>query len=92
MKTKEQILVSNGFDIEAFKFENENSANNLLLAMDEYAEQNCEQLQNLFSRSFKELKPLEDLYRKENPHSDDKFYLPDTATFFRWIRVKLLNY
>lgn len=92
MKTKEQILVSNGFDFEAFKFENENSANNLLLAMEEYSEQNCEQIQNLFTRSFKELKPLEDLYRKENPHSEGKFYLPDTTKFYRWIRVKLLNY
>lgn len=92
MKTKEQILVSNGIDIEAFKLENEYYANNILLAMDEYAEQNCEQIQNLFSRTTKELEPLEDLYRKENPHSEGKFYLPDTTTFYRWIRVKLLNY
>lgn len=91
MKTKEQILVSNGFDIEAFKFADEYTANIILLAMDEYAEQNCEQLQNLFSRTTKELEPLADLYRKENPHSEGKFYLPDTTTFYRWIRFKLLG-
>ncbi|MCK9429831.1 MAG: hypothetical protein M0R17_07485 [Candidatus Omnitrophica bacterium] len=92
MRTKEQILDRNGFDFEAFKFENEYSAKNLLLAMDEYSEQNCEQLQNLFTQPTEELKPLEDLYRKENPHPDGKFYLPDTTAFYNWIRVKLLGF
>lgn len=39
MKLKEDILESNGFDFDAFKFENEYSAKNLLIAMDEYASQ-----------------------------------------------------
>lgn len=39
MKTKEQILDRNGFDFEAFRFENEYSADNILLAMEEYAQQ-----------------------------------------------------
>ena len=91
IRTKEQILDRNGFDFEAFKFENEYSAKNLLLAMDEYSEQNCDQIQNVFTRPTKELKPLEDLYRKENPHSEGKFYLPDTTTFYKWIRTKLLG-
>jgi len=37
--TKQQILDRNGFDFDAFQFENEHSAKNLLIAMDEYAEQ-----------------------------------------------------
>lgn len=37
MKTAEHILDVNGFDFEAFKYENEYSAKNLLLAMKEYA-------------------------------------------------------
>ena len=44
MKTKEQILDRNGFDFEAFKFENEYSADNILSAMEEYADQKAEQL------------------------------------------------
>lgn len=44
MKTKEQILDRNGFDFEAFKFENEYSADNILSAMEEYADQKVEQL------------------------------------------------
>jgi hypothetical protein len=35
-RTKEQILDRNGFDFDAFKFENEYSAKNLLNAMEEY--------------------------------------------------------
>ena len=37
MKTKEKILDINGFDFDAFKYENEFSAKNLLKSMDEYA-------------------------------------------------------
>lgn len=37
--TKQQILDRNGFDFDAFEYENEYSAKNLLTAMDEYAEQ-----------------------------------------------------
>jgi hypothetical protein len=37
MKTKQQFLDRNGFDFAAFEYENEYSAKNILLAMDEYA-------------------------------------------------------
>lgn len=67
------------------------STKHIYAAMEEYAEQNCDQIQTLFTRPTKELKPLEDLYRKENPHPKGKFYLPDTTTFYKWIRVKLLG-
>ena len=56
METKEQILYRNGFDFEYFKLENEYSAKNLLLAMDEYSEQNCDQIQNLLTRPTKGVK------------------------------------
>ena len=49
--TKEQILDRNGFDFEAFKLENEYSAKNLLLAMDEYSEQRvAEYAKNFLSK------------------------------------------
>jgi hypothetical protein len=91
IRTKEQILSRNGFDFEAFKFENEHSAKDLLLAMDEYSEQNCDQIRNLYAQPAKELNPLKDLYRKENPHPEGKFYLPDTTAFYKWIRVKFIG-
>lgn len=44
--TKEKILDINGFDFDAFKYENEYSAKNLLLAMKEYAQQESEKAFN----------------------------------------------
>lgn len=42
-----------------------------------------------------ELKPLEDLYRKENPSFDkdgnEQFYCPDRRTFYKWIRNKIIK-
>jgi len=42
MKTKEQILDELGFDYAKFKFDNEYSAKNILLAMEEYAKEMLE--------------------------------------------------
>lgn len=39
MRTPEQVLDMNGFDFEQFKYENEYSGKNLLLAMKEYAKE-----------------------------------------------------
>ena len=39
MKTARQTLDVNGFDFDAFEFENEYSAKNILSAMEEYANQ-----------------------------------------------------
>lgn len=39
MDLKRQILDKNGIDFDAFEYEHEYSAKNLLTAMDEYAEQ-----------------------------------------------------
>jgi len=91
IRTKEQILTRNGFDFEAFKFENEYSAKNILLAMEEYSEQNCDLIHNLFNKPTEKLKRLEDLYRKENPHPKGKFYIPDRTEFYEWITNKILG-
>lgn len=63
---KEKILDRNGFEFEAFKFENEYSAKNLLLAMQEYADQQTSDLQ-------KRIKELEDelsQYKPKLPFED----------------------
>lgn len=39
MKSKEEILDRNGFDFDAFQYENEDLAKSLLSAMEEYANQ-----------------------------------------------------
>lgn len=44
---------------------------------------------DILLKPMEQLKPLEDLWRKEN--SPDKFIAPDTTQFFIWIREKILN-
>lgn len=44
---------------------------------------------DILLKPIEQLKPLEDLWRKEN--SPDKFIAPDTTQFFIWIREKILN-
>jgi hypothetical protein len=39
MQTKREIIEKNGFDFDLFELQNEHSAKNLLLAMDEHARQ-----------------------------------------------------
>ena len=86
--TKEEIMMKHCSDNGLLSM---NLGRSILAAMEEYSEQNCDQIQNLFTRPTKELKPLEDLYRKENPHPEGKFYLPDTTKFYKWIRIKILG-
>ena len=61
-----------------------------LTAMDKYAEQQSDLIFNLFDKPSQKLKPLEDLYRKENPFPDGRFYSPDTTKFYEWITAKIL--
>ncbi|MEK6878619.1 MAG: hypothetical protein AABY22_03375 [Nanoarchaeota archaeon] len=61
----------------------------ILNAMNELSEQQCELIHDLFNNPCKELKPLEDLWRKENPHH--KFRIPDRTAFYKWIRLKILD-
>jgi hypothetical protein len=53
-----------------------------------YAEQETDQLSQLYNKPRQVLKPLEDLWRKEN--SPDKFVLPDTTEFYKWIVKKIM--
>lgn len=59
-------------------------------AMEEYAEHQSDLIFNLFDKPSQKLKPLEDLYRKENPFPDGRFYSPDTTKFYEWIAAKIL--
>lgn len=61
----------------------------VLKAMDQYSEQNCDIIHDLFNNPCKELKPLEDLWREENPRPN--FTIPDTTKFYKWIRIKILG-
>jgi hypothetical protein len=62
---------------------------NTLAAMEEYAEQATDNLSKLYEKPRQVLKPLEDLWRKEN--SPDKFCLPDTTEFYKWIVKKIMD-
>jgi len=52
---------------------------------------NCDTTIDLILKPLEQLKPLEDLYRKENPREDGKFYIPDATTFYKWITNKILQ-
>lgn len=62
----------------------------IIKAMEEYSEQNCDIIHDLFNRPAEKLKPLQDLYRKENPRPDGRFYTPDRTKFYTWIVSKIL--
>ena len=59
--------------------------------MDQYTDQNIDLVVNMLSKPLEQLKPLEDLYRKENPREDGKFYIPDATAFYKWITNKILQ-
>ena len=46
---------------------------------------------DLILRPLEQLKPLEDLYRKENPREDGRYYIPDATAFYKWITNKILQ-
>jgi len=62
----------------------------ILGSMDMYAEEQCDVVQDLFSRPYAKLIPLEDLWRKEN-YPCGKYVIPDTTKFYEWIANKILN-
>lgn len=62
---------------------------NAVNAMEEYAEQQCDLIRDLYTKPTIQLKPLEDLWREENPR--DKFTIPDATAFYKWIRIKILG-
>lgn len=60
-------------------------------AMEEYSQQNCDVIHNLFNRPAEKLNPLEELYRKEHPDPEGRFYTPDRTKFYEWIVTKILK-
>ena len=60
----------------------------------EFDEQQTHLLSRLYTKLYTKprqvLKPLEDLYRKENPLPNGRFYLPDETEFFKWIVEKTI--
>jgi len=92
MKTAKEILLNhfNGLQQEFLSAEHRQPfVEKAIAAMEEYSEQNCDVIHDLFNNPTKELKPLEDLWRKEN--SPDRFVIPDRTKFYEWIRLKILK-
>ena len=50
-----------------------------------------ERILDLILKPLEQLKPLEDLYREENPRKDGKFYIPDATVFYKWVTNKILQ-
>jgi len=92
-KTKEEILIF-CFGKECYESETADSEDSEFMdstkeAMDLWSEQNCDIIHALFNNPCIELKPLEDLWRKEN--SPNKFVIPDRTMFYKWITNKALS-
>ena len=83
MKTAKEILDETSVELYNSEFDE------VVKAMEEYAEQQSDYVQQLFTRPQEAFKPLQDLYRKENPHPEGKFYLPDSTQFYKWIADKI---
>lgn len=67
----------------------------VIAAMEEFAFQETWKDFIINESLLRELKPLEDVYRKENPSFDkdgkEQFYCPDIRTFYKWIRNKIIK-
>jgi hypothetical protein len=85
MYTKEEILKKNGIDDDTEFY------SKILKAMNDYSDQNCDIISNLYINPLEKLNSLKDLYRKENPSPDGKFFIPDATKFYEWITNKILN-
>lgn len=90
---KEQILLKhlNNLEIDFIQ----DNYGNIFNAMDEYAEVSNQNIYELFDKPTIYLKPLEELYRKENQikRKNGKiiFYTPDRTKFYKWITNKIMN-
>jgi chemotaxis response regulator CheB len=90
---KEQILLKHLNNVE-IDFIQDNYGN-IFNAMDEYAEESNHKIYDLFNKPTIHLKPLEELYRKENQMKNKNgkiiFYTPDRTKFYKWITNKIIN-
>ena len=57
--------------------------------IENYTETQTDVLYEVLTKPQQQLKPLEDLWRKEN--SPDKFTIPDATEFYKWITKKVLD-
>ncbi len=57
--------------------------------MEDYSDQSSDIIYQLFNSPCEELKPLEELWRKENGRVI--FTIPDRTKFYKWIRLKILS-
>jgi hypothetical protein len=87
MQTANQIL-KKFEDLHEHHF-HELDRNWIMEAMEEYSDEKTDTVLEMIMKPEKELKPLEDLWRKEN--SPDRFVIPDRTEFFKWITDKILN-
>ncbi len=62
---------------------------NVIRAMEQHAESESDLIHDLFNNPCVELKPLEDLWRQENPR--EHYTIPDRTEFYKWIRIKILG-
>ena len=87
MRTKEEMLEN---ELGSYlKIREEDLGERISKVIQEYADQECDKIQELFTKPLLQLKPLEDLWRKEN--SPDRFVIPDSTKFYKWIVNKILN-
>lgn len=54
-----------------------------------YSDEQCDLVGELHLKPTEKLKPLEDLWRKEN-YPCGKFVIPDTTKFYEWIVSKIM--
>ena len=82
MKTAEQILISElaGFALNPFP------TNQIVKAMEKYAEQQTDLTCELFSKPMCELQPLEKIWQKE---TNSPYVIPDMTDFCKWIVEKI---
>lgn len=90
-KTAEEILNSKNITPITRFHEYSYLYKSIIDAMEEYAEQETLMISLLYSKPERVLIPLEDMYRKEHPRPDGKFYLPDKTIFYKWIISKIIK-
>jgi hypothetical protein len=61
--------------------------NMIVIAVEEYVDNEVEAITNLFTKPAEILKPLQKLYIKEHP--SNKPYIPSTIDFYKWIVNKI---
>ena len=91
--TKQQEILKKHYELKSGKPCDEITLHHLSYvcdAMDEFSEIQTHIVYKLFATPYEQLKPLQDLWRKENPHKNGYYVIPDLTKFLKWI-VKRFN-